>query len=419
MAIGLTMAVAASAGCLIEDSEPELAGQEQAISGGHASPSFAGSVMITVPLFGNLCTATVLSEHWLLTAAHCVGNGGPLGDIEVSAAFNTAGAPARIYGGPAEAFGHPSWAWNAPHHDIALVHLGHYGLDTAVIGRAKLYADPYKRPWVDGSLGFATLVGFGGFTGADGQECSGPAGQALRWGNERTVFRSATTVGLAHNRFCSGDSGGPWLFGVPAGPSVSYLQFSIISSYDGPLLLDSLDWIENTMRQRAPNNFETIRDGGNANGHAYRWFRERAPGNVLFGPLHNDGGWCVAPADGTVGSQIVLARCDGGWDQLWWMTPTGELRWSLSNLCMSTDWASNGDALRLQPCFGPLTAATAYTQWGLAELQKQRFRHDASGLLHLGLNYRQCLDIPNNVEHEGAPLQAYACNGTPAQIWRM
>jgi secreted trypsin-like serine protease len=118
----LVVILSACSGDIANDDEEAVAEDEavdkaeDAILQALTSVSFAGTVRLDI-LSGDAletwCTATVLTEHWLLTAAHCVDDVPAAASAMVLASFAGDGVPGdtpaeTVYSGPIEIFVHPS-----------------------------------------------------------------------------------------------------------------------------------------------------------------------------------------------------------------------------------------------------------------------------------------------------------------------
>jgi hypothetical protein len=179
----------------------------------------------------SLCSGSVLTEHWLLTAAHCVeGQPALISRLQVSAATASA-LDEVVYDGPARPYGHPDYGrflfFTDAEDDIALVKLdAAAGIDLGKTGRAKLwgYSEASRvpfdagRPWTSPIEEDRRFVSIGWGQGGDGDACVTGTHGVKRLGDGFALDRagmnalmvSATTLG-SHE--CPGDSGGPWLFG--------------------------------------------------------------------------------------------------------------------------------------------------------------------------------------------------------------
>jgi hypothetical protein len=187
---------------------------KQSLTGGALSTMPAWVVGVTFD--SGFCTASVLSEHALLTAAHCVTGLG--GNITVQRASGL-GATQTIYSGQAQYLRHPSYESGAlldPEDDVALVLLKQGAINLSLTGRAKLYSDSNPLWTLPVPQGM-TFAGWG-MTGTAGSLfCSGTGG-SLMLANPGAVLRPAaagqkdmtTPLGAIH--ICPGDSGSPWLF---------------------------------------------------------------------------------------------------------------------------------------------------------------------------------------------------------------
>lgn len=201
------------------------------------------------------CTGIVLSEHWLLTAGHCVA-GASAEDATVS--HEIFEVRTRVYQGAAELILHPDYSdtsrllthrWN----DVGLVRLSEGAID--VDERARL-AGPiasFDALFYGDQPLYA--VGYGYLPLPDGGLCSTELGSKKRY--DGFVFRTFTGPLGAGSRaieldgrkdaLCDGDSGAPLLFDLDGEPSVfavfSGESFNRLVFY-GTLVGPKIDWLE-------------------------------------------------------------------------------------------------------------------------------------------------------------------------------
>ena len=127
--------------------------------------------------YGGWCSASVLSERWILTASHCLVSFAESAPKLTVSYADTVGTVKEIYRGGARLFTNPDYSsW--PLHDVALVYLEGYGLDLTITQQAKLCADA-RAPWMPGVESaefFMAGYGLGNNPGIGSTDCDALAG---------------------------------------------------------------------------------------------------------------------------------------------------------------------------------------------------------------------------------------------------
>jgi hypothetical protein len=222
-----------SAGCAmsVEDTEQETAQagtSRSAITNGNPSPDPPYVVLIGITKPSDTtqyvwCSGSVISQHYIVTSAHCAGSTG-LHNVIVRAGQKGETYPYTDPGVTTGVVIPPNWSaqvdWtvNVPW-DIALVHLGGAGMGTT-FPRARIYAGP-ESPWTARGGKFS-VFGYGGGSDAGGfTDCTANNdGSGTKRGGSFAFLGSGvhegstwvTAEGYSSLRTtCHGDSGGPWL----------------------------------------------------------------------------------------------------------------------------------------------------------------------------------------------------------------
>ncbi|WP_438026651.1 ricin-type beta-trefoil lectin domain protein [Sorangium sp. So ce233] len=116
---------------------------------------------------------------------------------------------------------------------------------------------------------------------------------------------------------------------------------------------------------------------------------------------------CLDVHDGDTarGAKVQTWGCNGGNNQEWLFTPSGELRSSVApNRCLDV---ANSD---------PAQGATVRL-WDCNGTDAQRWTRTASGELRSAVADNRCLDVASSDTSQGAKVRTWACNGTNAQKW--
>ncbi len=211
----------------------------------------------------HLCTGLVLSEHWLLTAGHCVQEA-PDEQVEVS--HEVFGERRVVYEGGAWLITHPSYE------DVG--HLSHRWHDIGLVGLRDGTLDPSERARLGGlrcsltafsdEVHLLYAVGYGRLPDADTGACSDRLGAKKRYdgfivrGLLGPPLESSYAIELEGRvgALCDGDSGGPLLFDVNGIPH-AFATFSgerlREGIYYGTLIGPKINWLESaTASTHAP-----------------------------------------------------------------------------------------------------------------------------------------------------------------------
>jgi hypothetical protein len=244
-----------------ESADVELASTEQAITAANLTTEAPWVVRLDLP-GGRLCSGSVLSEHYILTAGHCLAgySSNLLSSVTVRWA-NVAGGAQSLYSGQGWVLRNPQWHEHEiggdTGEDIAMLQLGGSGVNLALTGRAKLWGwnspDINRDPWEQSSQNrWFTLIGWG-LTGS-GSSCTSGTGGSKRigYGFKVDATSDATEVHAPINttHACGGDSGAPWLF-VRGGQLIAFAVHSsrypdliVLGNYHrAPLIKPKRDWM--------------------------------------------------------------------------------------------------------------------------------------------------------------------------------
>ena len=270
--------------------------------------------IVSITLGGSLCSASVLSEHWLLTAAHCVHGKGSGGTVTVRYA-SSAGAATSVYSGPAKYHKNPSyspgWFWPDREDDVALIRLtSGSGINLGLTGRASLWG--YSKPWSSSwsSQRNFSMIGWGLTDPSGGDDCVAGTAGMKRLGTGFRVDKTSTATKtveapIGDTHACGGDSGTPWTF-VRGG---RYIAFAVHSGrmpdflvagdiHQAPLITPKYSWI-----YTASKNTGLMLDcktAGYAGGVPYMECEERTyspePPPPVPGSSCPSGQYCCEPA---------------------------------------------------------------------------------------------------------------------------
>jgi hypothetical protein len=178
----------------------------------------------------SICTGSMITQHWIVTAAHCLkGRSINTDPIKIYRVDPASGQKVLVYNGAASYWYHPDYdSWTADRgDDLGLIRL--YG--SGVVGPyADIYADS-RQPWYDDVgtyLAQAWIAGYGKGSDVGGpKKCDQPGvysgqkrlGRVALSGDvdEDGIFGTGPAIGVEGLRsfdqdICPGDSGAGWSF---------------------------------------------------------------------------------------------------------------------------------------------------------------------------------------------------------------
>lgn len=271
-------ASATLAGCLSTD---ELSRTDREIARDEASADAAIAVQIRYD-GGLLCSGVQLSEHWVLTAGHCMTETG-IGDSPEIQIVATVGSSSRVvYSGVADAIYHPGTSGLLE--DIGLFRLRGFTPAMRDSSRhARLAINPPQSGSVEvsgWSRGYdecydaSPALGMGAFELAEHQ---------LGWPYQMIVDQPDD--GETTPLICEGDSGGPWVISAGGDRLVAAVT-STVNPYndtaEGALVGGVLSWIETVTADLDPNLRLVCSSGGTSAGVDWVQCQETPPGDLVY-----------------------------------------------------------------------------------------------------------------------------------------
>jgi hypothetical protein len=201
--------------------EGDIASSEHAITSAGQTIEAPWVVELSLPKLN--CSGIVLTEHYILTAGHCVEGYSSTKLLAKVRRTTIAGHKETIYEGDARILKNPQFhehQWfGDPGQDVGLLKLDGAGVNLAITGRAKLWGsnhpDINHDPWEQSSQNrWFTVIGWG--QGGSSNCLNGTNGvKRIGYGFVvDTTGPDANHVTAPSNttHLCPGDSGSPWIF---------------------------------------------------------------------------------------------------------------------------------------------------------------------------------------------------------------
>jgi hypothetical protein len=212
--LAAALMLAVSGGCTLDAqsmSDEEVETEDTALtnSGSSADPAYIVNV--------NGCTGSVISQHYILSAAHCFRASGAF-FVTIRTGMSSENV---VYSAQADVVIHPNWVNQAADReawDLAVVRLRNNGMGSS-FPRVRIYAGP-ETPWTSrGGMFHVSGYGDGSAPGGARNCTDGVGGGIKRGGNfaflgegmhQGTTWFSVRGYSSLRST-CAGDSGSPYL----------------------------------------------------------------------------------------------------------------------------------------------------------------------------------------------------------------
>ena len=212
---------------------------------------------------GNRCTGSILSEHWILTAGHCIErarNAASATDHDrLIIRQQESGELSVVYDGAAELILHPDYKslghLSHRRHDIGLIALFDEALDATQRARLSSISLAFDTIYFKDADLFA--VGFGRTPDPNTGRCSEERGPKKRYDGlvlrsfDGPLFGDVLSIRLdgRTDALCPGDSGAPFMFeseDVPHAFAVFSGSTRDKATFHGTLIGPKIGWLESS-----------------------------------------------------------------------------------------------------------------------------------------------------------------------------
>ncbi|PJZ71027.1 hypothetical protein CH373_00390 [Leptospira perolatii] len=362
------------------------------------------------------CTGSMITEHWVLTAAHCVSG---LNSRSVWIVYtDTSGSNIAVHDAGADFYVHPEYTGGGrPKKDLALVYLKGAIYDILGFPRKVQFFTDQRVPWNDRSQQNSftfTGYGFGSDPSLKGHTCTT---EEENLGIKRfatgELFLSSVGDGMikgrenANAKACPGDSGAPFMFLRDIGAENFSLVFAVyygIRNSDhamiGNLIGDrELTWIFHTINGNSTYPITKML------WDAY-WKRTSFHEQPIYlTEIRNANGKCldVEGARTDPGARVQIYTCNGTVAQQWSLLPNDVIYYR-EGLCLDMGSGEAGTPFTVQPCNDSVSQKLAVHKNGAITGP----RTEAA---------ERCLSILDGSSTDRTPVGFFNCIGWPFQIW--
>ncbi|PJZ71026.1 hypothetical protein CH373_00385 [Leptospira perolatii] len=359
-----------------------------------------------------LCTGTMVAEHWILTAAHCVSDRRS-GTVK---AFYTPprSSSLEFHFGPGDIYIHPQFDY--PRKDLALIHLRGANYSIPLFPEKVQFYTDSRVPWRNGDATDSYLFagyGQGSDSGSNKSTCQEATDFGIKRWSFGTILRFSYDDGRIqgkgdpNTKACVGDSGMPFLFGHSVGNIFVYMMFAV---YHGTRANDTimegniiepaeLNWIFNIVKSKSPFRVEKFESNR-------QWSRAIIEEMTNINTEIKEGNGKCLDVNGALtepGTKVQIYTCNGTVAQSWTISPSGAIRYR-NNLCLDMGSGEIGAQFTVQPCNDSLS---------------QKFAIQKTGGITGPFDQltQRCMTTRNGSSEDRTPVEFLQCFGGPAQTW--